>query len=100
MVHVENLDGKVLVRATRNTFTETAKVHFIHALAAEAFIPDDYQTYSGGAEKAGVEWVIGAKAVEVPESVVLTARRAMVKMLIGSAILFGVLMTALFLGLL
>jgi hypothetical protein len=43
---VEHEDGKVLIRATKNTFSEQRKINFIHHLACEGFIPDYYQWLS------------------------------------------------------
>jgi len=39
----EHRDDKVLIRATKNTFSEQRKINFIHNLASEGFIPDYYQ---------------------------------------------------------
>ena len=42
----EHRDGKVLIRATKNTFGELRKINFIHHLASEGFIPDYYRWLS------------------------------------------------------
>ena len=45
LIRVINRGNKVIVRATRNSFSERDKAFFIRHLAAEGFIPDEYQRY-------------------------------------------------------
>lgn len=98
IVLVENLNDRVVVRVTRDSFSEERKVRFIRELAAEAFIPDCYQWYSGGgALAANLEWIVENPSVAVPKSAILTARRIMIKLLIGGAILFALSLMMLFL---
>ena len=40
-------DETVTVRASKNNVPEPRKLLFIHKLAAEGFIPDNYQWFSG-----------------------------------------------------
>ena len=46
LVRVETRGGKVLVKTSRNNFSERQKAFFIRHLAAEGFIPDEYQAFS------------------------------------------------------
>ena len=45
LVQVEERAGAVLVRATRDTFSSARKEYFIRELAAEGFIPDEFQWF-------------------------------------------------------
>jgi hypothetical protein len=45
-LQVELRDDEVVIRATRDAFTEDRKAAFIHELASEGFIPDEYLWYS------------------------------------------------------
>lgn len=58
-VVVEEREDKVLIRATRNTFSVRHKILFLRFLAAEGFIPDRYQQISSmDAEEAQVCWLV------------------------------------------
>jgi hypothetical protein len=60
LIRVESTPQSVIIRASRNTFTERRKQSFIHELAAEGFIPDDYEWLSlaGSEISRGARWVI------------------------------------------
>ena len=47
LVLVERSTHGVLIRATRDTFSERRKVSFIRELGAEGFIDDSYHTFLG-----------------------------------------------------
>jgi len=59
-VLVEESEDEVVVRATRNTFSERRKIFFLRELAAEGFISENYQKFSGFASQAWlrVRWLI------------------------------------------
>jgi hypothetical protein len=59
VVLVESLDeGTVRVRYTKDNLSEQRKIFFIHKLAAEGFIPDEYQWFSGSMDASlPVSWV-------------------------------------------
>jgi hypothetical protein len=98
LARVERWSDKVIVRASCNRFTDQRKVSFIHELAAEGFIPDSYQWYAGGATSVPLEWIVDTSWVGVSDWVTATARRAMIKLLVGGALLFVTLMVLLFAG--
>jgi len=81
-------EDTVIVRATRDNFSEQRKIRFIRNLAAEGFIPDAFQFYSGSA--AGfpeVRWSIDYSWLEIPEAVKRRANRFM-----GRALVCGILL--------
>src|SRR5436305_1633541 len=57
LVLVEEKAGQVVIRATRNTFSDPAKLKFIHHLAKEGFIPDEFQ-WVWTTSAPGVQWVV------------------------------------------
>src|SRR5690349_20134303 len=48
LVRVESRGNTVVIRASRDNFSERQKVFFVRHLAVEGFIPDDFQRYSEG----------------------------------------------------
>lgn len=51
-------DETVTVRASKNNVPEERKINFIRQLAAEGFIPDNYQWFSGSTDGSnGVQWI-------------------------------------------
>ncbi len=100
-LQVEVRDEDVVIRATRDTFTEDRKAAFIHELASEGFIPDDYMWYSPyGGRKTGrtILWRIdpfwpGEEAA--PES---HRRLVYVQALSYSALILALFMGLLFTG--
>ena len=43
LVLVEEFDDCLLIRATRNTFSEERKIRFVHELVAEGFVSESYK---------------------------------------------------------
>ncbi|HZL41886.1 MAG TPA: hypothetical protein VFD66_01240 [Verrucomicrobiae bacterium] len=67
---VENSDDQVWIRATKDTFTERRKLHFLHTLAAEGFVPDRCQWISSfDASWLPVHWAVDASWVRIGEAV-------------------------------
>jgi uncharacterized pyridoxamine 5'-phosphate oxidase family protein len=98
LVLVESLeDGNVRVRCTRNNLSEKRKVFFIRELAAEGFIPDNYQWFSGSSVGSlGVTWVKDYSWVKLHAAVTRRSNRAMRILLVGSCILWLAMMRVLF----
>ena len=97
---VEETGDTVVIRATRNTFSEQRKRRFIHELAAEGFIPDSYQWFqlAEPGSYAGVRWLIDRSWLEISEAMRAPARRFM-RRLLAAAVLFWLgLMAALWQG--
>lgn len=62
-------DGRVIVQCTQDNVPEKRKTFFIRELAAEGFIPDEYQWFSGTTtESLRVQWVKDWSWVKVPET--------------------------------
>lgn len=97
LVLVEELDGAVVVRATRDTFSERRKHCFIRELAAEGFIPDSYRWFSlAGAESyRGVRWLVDISWVKLSEAVTVRARRFMMRLFLSASLLSVAIMAAL-----
>jgi len=96
-LQVEVHDDDVVIRATRDTFTEDRKASFIHELAAEGFIPEDYMWYTPyGGRRTGrtILWKIDPfwPGESAPES-----HRRLVYI---QALSYSALILALFMGLL
>jgi hypothetical protein len=94
LLHVEELDGSVTIRASRDTFSTRRKVNFIHELAAEGFIPDEYMRSSsiyGGDNGRGVTWLVDTSWIKLDEAAAEGTRRFMIKAAIGAVLLFGAL---------
>ena len=96
-LQVEVRDDDVVIRATRDSLTEERKASFIHELASEGFIPDDYLWYSPyGGRRTGrtILWKIDPfwPGESAPES-----HRRLVYI---QALSYSALILALFMGLL
>jgi len=57
-VQVQACDDGVVVRATRDSFSEDRKASFIHELASEGFIPDEFLWYSAHGTGPLVSWTV------------------------------------------
>ncbi len=89
-------DGRVVIRAVLDNYSERRKCLFIHELASEGFIPDEYQFMSNVEEDGflGVQWVVDSSWLVVPPEVIATSHRCLMFLLIG--IFFLVAVTTLF----
>lgn len=96
LVKVEHFAGKVIIRATRNSFSQARKILFIHELAAEGFIPDNFCWYSEDTMGFALDWIV-EPSLRVPDSAIRTANRFMFKLLAGGAVLFLLSLLFLFL---
>jgi hypothetical protein len=101
LVLVEENDELVLVRATRNTFSERRKIFFIRELAAEGFVSDEYRYVEtiSPTNYLPVRWLIDYSWLK-PAAKALAARtrRIMVGMLGGATLLWLVMMGSLWLS--
>ena len=100
LLRVEEADGAVTIRATRDSFSDTRKSSFVRELAAEGFIPDNYQWFSQAEPGAflGVHWLVDVSWLTLPESALAWARRFMRRILFGGCLVWLGLMVALFQG--
>jgi hypothetical protein len=99
LILVEEHEDSITVRAAADDFNDERKSAFIRELAAEGFIPDRYQWYSGSdfSGYAGVTWVIDRSWL--PNTPALMRRKAMpwiIGSFGGACVLFLLLMCAVF----
>ncbi len=98
-VQVETPDpDTVIVRATRNTFSERRKVHFIRELAAEGFIPDGCQWYPLPAGMPRIRWVIDVSWLKLSQSAKSHTRRLVISLVGGGLLVWTALLSALMLS--
>lgn len=98
LVQVDNPDQEtVIVRATRNSFSERRKTYFIRELAAEGFIPDKCQWYPLASGMPHVKWIVDASWLRVSESAKARTRRFMFGLLGGGFLLWTALLSGLLL---
>jgi hypothetical protein len=84
---VEEAEDKVIVRATRNTFSPRRKIQFLRFLAAEGFIPDRYQRISNfDMEGLPVCWLVEFSCARAQLSGPARTRKIVFRML-GWAVL-------------
>jgi hypothetical protein len=98
LVLVEDAEDRVIIRATRNSFSDRRKTHFIRRLAAEGFIPDHYQwTSSVDSEWSQVCWMVDASWVRVHKGNTVRTRRFMIRLLASMALIWlGIMAAVLF----
>jgi hypothetical protein len=95
LVEADQDDG-VLIRATRDTFSEDQKACFIRELALEGFIPESYQFFSGSiSEYQGIRWTIDYSWLEIPPDVIRRSNRFMRVTFAAIAIVWLLAMTTL-----
>ena len=88
-------DDKVLIRATKNTFSEHRKINFIHHLASEGFIPDYYQWLANlDPAWSNVYWRIDHTWLALHKATTLKTRKFMIGFLASAIALWSGLMLA------
>lgn len=101
LVKVEVLDERVTIRASRDSFCSRRKELFIHELAAEGFIPDEYRWHSvraTGWATSNLRWLVDFSwTAEGPEAQA-RAQKFALRALAGSVVLLGILTTMLLVG--
>jgi hypothetical protein len=99
LIQVENTPSTTIIRATRNTFGEQRKRRFIHELAAEGFIPDEYEwlPLASAEFSCGVRWLVDVSWLKPDPAMIAKTRRFMVRLIAGGALLWLAMMTVLFL---
>ena len=98
LVLVETRDDAVVIRATRDTFSEQRKESFIRELAAEGFIPDECHWFSGvgGAAVARVRWLVDYSWLKPNEALAAQTRRFVTRLLASATLLWLLLVGSLF----
>lgn len=99
LVQVEEAKGHVVVRASRDTFSERRKACFIRELAAEGFIPDEYRwfTLTSPASFHRVRWLVDVSCFRPAQAVIAHTWRLMVRLQLSAVILWLIMMAVLFL---
>ncbi len=71
LVRVVNQGNKVIVRASRDNFSNQEKAFFIRHLGAEGFIPDEYQRFAKGRSEAvlRVQWCVDQSWINLDPAV-------------------------------
>jgi hypothetical protein len=90
LIEVENSDGSVIIRAARDNFSERRKEFFVRYLAAEGFIPEDFERYP-------ITWEIDPGRVEHGSVLVQRTNRFMIRLFISALLLWLALMSLAFL---
>jgi hypothetical protein len=96
LVQVEDRAGEVVVRTSRNTFSEDRKAYFLHELAAEGFIPDCFQWLapSGWQSGSSVRWLVDVSCFEPAPEALARTRRFMIRLLSSATLLWLLLLGA------
>jgi hypothetical protein len=96
LVLVEDHGSSVVIRATRDTFSEQRKIAFIRELAAEGFIDDSYRWFSLAGKESyfGVRWRVDFSWLELPAIIITRARRFMLGLQLGGFLVWAVLLVA------
>jgi hypothetical protein len=101
LLRVEELDGAVTVRATRDSFSDQRKISFIRELVAEGFIPEDYRWLGlpeGRSPQRGVRWLVDASWLRLDEASLARTRRIFMKSLVTAVLLAGTVIGSMLTG--
>jgi len=90
-------DESVTIRATRNNVSDQRKIFFIRKLAAEGFIPGNYEWFSGPTDGSGsVLWIKDLSWVEkTTVAVKKKSNRFMARLLIAASVVWLIMMRVL-----
>lgn len=94
LVQVGTFDTDVTIRATKATFSDSRKESFIHQLAAEGFIPDNYRWYTTGGR--GVRWILDCSWLKIDPAISAQTQRWMIKLFLSGGLLWVLAMSLLF----
>lgn len=90
LVRVETTDDGVVIRTSRDTFTESRKQGFVLELAAEGFIGDAWRWMPAAVRGAprGVRWLVDTACFAPDRKVIAHTRRFMILLLMSAAALW------------
>lgn len=85
LVRVETSPDSVVIRASRDSFTDQRKRSFIHELAAEGFIAENYEwlPLAESDYAQGVRWLIDFSWLKIDQSTLGRANRFMARFIVG-----------------
>jgi hypothetical protein len=90
-------DSCVTIRMTKDNLSEKQKLFFVRRLAAEGFIPDEYQWFTGSTVGSfGVTWIKDQSWVKLPAVVLRRSNRFMKLLLVASCVLWIAMMRVVF----
>ena len=94
---VQEMEDEIVVRDTRNTFSETRKIHFIRKIAAEGFVSDSYQWFCDFASgsRMRVRWLVDASWLRTGEAHAARVHIFMIGLMLSATLLWLVMMTTL-----
>lgn len=96
LIRVEVMEDSVLIRATKDNFSEIRKDLFIKWLAKEGFISDSFQFTNVNNVYGGVQWIVDSSWVEVPREAVAISNRRHKILFIGAVILWAIVMAGIY----
>lgn len=97
LVLVEEDEAGVLIRTTRDNFSDERKEAFVRELVQEGFVADRYRwSPTGEWAKTGVRWRTDCSWVHRSEVAIARARHFMTKLFVSSACLWVAIMSILF----
>lgn len=91
-------DESVTIRASKNNVSEQRKISFIRKLAAEGFIPDEYQWFSGSTDGSdGLRWIKDYSwLIKTQEAASRKSNRAVGRLFVAAGVLWVCMMRVLF----
>jgi len=95
LIEVEAVDGAVVIRASRDTFSDARRKCFLRDLAAEGFISDEYhwRNSTRPGTDGRVQWRVAASCFQTGQEQAARTRRFMLRLL-SAAVLVWLLMMA------
>ena len=98
LIQVEETGDAVVIRASRDTFSESRRQRFVRELAAEGFIPDRYQWLNSSAPgtDGSVRWLVDASCFQPGQAPTAHTRRVMLRLLSSATLLWLLMMGFLF----
>ena len=89
-------DESITIRSTKNNVSDRRKVFFIRKLAAEGFIPDQYQWFSGATDGSnGALWIKDYSWLTRRPRVTPQSKAFMRRLLVASCVLWIAMMRVL-----
>jgi len=85
---IEKNRGQVLMRAAQDNFSMRRKAFLIRQLAAEGYIPDDYQWCTEFAWPEGLTWVVDRSLLQLGGEARRRTHRAMHRLILAGCALW------------
>jgi hypothetical protein len=87
---VEETDGEVVIRASRNKFSDERKARFVRYLASEGFIPESYRFHplAESGSFMGVRWMVDISWLKPDPALAANAQRSIIRVLAGGGLVW------------